>query len=273
MNSSWHAGPELLARYAAGELSHSGQAAVETHLTECPSCRMTSRQVVQPDGLDVVWDGIATRIAAPRFPLPLRLLHRLGVPNTDLVVIRASSSMWLAWALAMLGAILFAMLTGSLSTYQQELFYGAVAPLLPALLVAGAYDSSDPTRELMAATPFSKLRMALLRTALAVAGALPVVVLMSMVVPGLVTHGGAWLLPSLALTVLALTLLTWWTAPVTVGVLSSCWILVVAVWAERGSLDMVATAGIQVAFAAATLLAASALAGRLTHVRLPGGRP
>ncbi len=273
MIHTWHAGPELLTRYAAGELSHAGQAAVETHLTVCADCRASSKPLVEPDSLDLVWSGVATKIAAPRLPLPLRVLRRLGVPHTDLVVIRASSSMWLSWALAMLGAILFAILTSWLTTYEQELFYAAVAPLLPALLVAGAYDASDPTRELMTATPFSKLRMALLRTAVAVAAALPVVALMSAVVPGLAGHRGAWLLPSLALTVLALTLLTSWTASVTMGVLSSGWILVVAVWAERGSLDAVATGGVQIAFAAVTLLAASVLAGQLTHVHLPGGRP
>jgi hypothetical protein len=273
MSKNWHADPELLARYAAGELSHSGQAAVETHLNACSRCRAASRQLVEPDGLDLVWTGIATTIAAPQLPLPLRLLHRLGVRHTDLVVIRASSSMWLAWALAMLGAIVFAILTSSFTTYQQQVFYAVVAPLLPALLVAGAYDASDPTRELMAATPFSKLRIALLRTALAVAAALPVVILMSKVVPGLAGRSGPWLLPSLALTLLSLTLLTWWTAPVTVGTVSAGWILVVALWTARGSLDAVATAGVQATFAAATLLAAAAFAGRFTYIRFPGGRP
>lgn len=273
MIHAWHADEELLTRYAAGELSHAGEAAVETHLTGCSDCRAVSTRLVGADALDLAWSGIATQIAAPRLPAPLRALRRLGVSHTDLVVLRAASGIWLSWALAMLGAIVFAVLAGSLSTREQELFYAAVAPLLPALLVAGAYDASDPVRELMAATPFSKLRIALLRTALAVAAALPVVVLMSTVVPGLDGQRGAWLLPSLALTVLALVLLTSWTAPVTVGVLSSGWILLVAVWAERGSLDTVATTGVQIAFAIATLLAASVLAGQLTYVRVPGGRP
>ena len=272
MTDSWHAGPELLGRYAIGELSNSGQAAVETHLTSCSRCRADANQVVGGESMQPVWEGITTEIAAPRLGWPLRLLQALGVPYPDLVVLRASASIQLSWALAMLGAILFAFLSGSMTTSHQELFYAAVAPLLPAILVAGAYDASDPTRELVASTPFSKLRIALLRTGLAVAAALPMMILMSAVVPGLSGHRGAWLLPSLTLTVVALTLLTWWTAPVTVGAVSAGWILLVAVWAEQGSLAAADTAVAQAAFAAVALVAVLALAERFSYVRVPGGR-
>ncbi len=272
MTDSWHAGPELLGRYAVGELSNAGQAAIETHLTSCARCRADAHEVVRAEAMEPVWDGIATEIAAPRLGWPMRLLEALRVPYPDLVVLRASASIQLSWALAMLGVILFAFLSSWLTTYQQELFYVAVAPLLPAVLVAGAYDASDPMRELVASTPFAKLRIALLRTGLAVGAALPMMVLMSAVVPELSGQRGAWLLPSLALTVVALTLLTWWTAPVTVGAVSAGWILIVAVWARQGSLAAVDTAVAQAAFASLTLLAGLALAERFSYVRLPGGR-
>ena len=69
----------------------------------------------------------------------------------------------------------------------------AVAPLLPAVRGAGAYDASDPMRELVASTPFAKLSIALLRTGLAVGAALPMMVLMSAVVPELSGQRRAWL--------------------------------------------------------------------------------
>jgi hypothetical protein len=273
---NWHAGPELLGRYADGTLGRAGQAAVETHLTGCAECRAEANRIVAEEALEPVWAGITTAISAPRLPLPLRLLAGLGVQHTDLVVLRASSAVFVSWALAVAGALIFVAIAGSLSTVEQQVFYAAVAPLLPAMLVATAYDASDPTRELLAATPFSKLRVALLRTALAVAAALPVVVLMGVLVPGLEGQRGAWLLPSLTLTVVALVLLTWLAAPVTIGVLATCWVLVVTAWTTRASLDTVTSVAVQSAFLALALLAASTLVWRLTGIRIstvrPGGR-
>ena len=274
--TSWHAGPELLGRYADGTLGRAGQAAVETHLTGCAECRTEANRLVAEEALEPVWTGITTAISAPRLPLPLRLLGTLGVRHTDLVVLRASSAVLISWALAVAGALIFVAIAGSLSTLEQRVFYAVVAPLLPAMLVATAYDASDPTRELLAATPFSKLRVALLRTALAVTAALPVVVLMGVLVPELEGQRGAWLLPSLTLTVVALVLLTWLAAPVTIGVLVTCWVLVVTVWTTRASLDTVTSAGVQSAFLALALVATTTLVWRLTDFRLsairPGGR-
>ncbi len=274
--TTWHAGGELLARYADGTLGRASQAAVETHLTSCPRCRADAARMVAREALEPVWNGIAGAISAPRLAWPLRLLGQLGVRRTDLVVLRASSAIYVSWALAVAGALVFVAISGSLSTVQQEVFYAVVAPLLPALLVAAAYDASDPSRELLAATPFSKLRVALLRTALAVVAALPVVVLMGVIVPELESQRGGWLLPSLALTTVALVLLTWFTAPTTMGVLGTAWVVVVTAWATRASLETVTTIGAQGAFLALGLLSAAVLVWRLTDRRLSaigsGGR-
>lgn len=274
--SSWHAGQELLGHYSDGTLGRAGQAAVETHLTSCAECRAEATRLVADEALQPVWAGISTAISAPRLPLPLRLLGRLGVRHTDLVVLRASSAVYASWALAVAGALVFVAISGSMSTVQQQVFYALVAPLLPAMLVAAAYDASDPTRELLASTPFSKLRVALLRTALAVAAALPVVVVMGLLVPGLESQRAAWLVPSLTLTVIALVLLTWLTAPGAVGVLVTAWVVVVAAWTTGASLDSVTSVGVQSSFAAVAFLAAALLVWRLADARLlairPGGR-
>jgi hypothetical protein len=275
-DTSWHAGPELLEHYSDGTLGRAGQAAVETHLTSCAECRAEAARLVAGEALEPVWVGISTAISAPRLPWPLRLLERLGVRPTDLVVLRASSAVSLSWALAVAGALVFVAISGSLSTFEQQVFYAVVAPLLPAMLVAAAYDASDPTRELLASTPFSKLRVALLRTALAVAAALPVVVVMGLLVPGLESQRAAWLVPSLTLTVIALVLLTWLTAPGAVGVLVTAWVVVVATWSTGATLDSVTSVGVQSSFAAVAFLAAALLVWRLADARLsairPGGR-
>ena len=103
----------------------------------------------------------------------------------------------------------------------------AIAPLIPALLVAGAYDSTDPLRDLAEPTPYSKLRIALLRTVVSVAGALPLVLAMSLV-PNIEASVATWLLPSLAITLVLLVLLTRLSAVVAVGVVAATWLLGVA---------------------------------------------
>ena len=83
------------------------------------------------------------------------------------MVLRASSNLLLALGIAAAAALVFALAAAQLSERSQQLAWLAVAPLLPALLVAAAYDSTDPLRELADPTPYSKLRVALLRTAVA----------------------------------------------------------------------------------------------------------
>ena len=158
------------------------------------------------------------------------------------------------------------------------MFYAVVAPLLPAMLVAAAYDASDPTRELLDATPFSKLRIALLRTALAVAAALPVVVLMGVLVPGLESQRGA-----LAAAVTHPHRDRPRSADLVHGTrrpsasLVAAWVVVVAAWATGASLDSVTSVGVQSSLRGGSVprrgccLVGVSLDARLTAIR-PGGR-
>ena len=118
---------------------------------------------------------------APDRAWPFRLLRRLAVPEVDLVVLRASTNLLLGLAVATAAALAFALVAAQLSESRQEVAWLAIAPLMPALLVAGAYDSTDPLRDLAEPTPYSKLRIALLRTVVSVVGALPLVLAMSLV--------------------------------------------------------------------------------------------
>lgn len=268
---NWHLGPELLDRYADGNLDLARQSAVETHLLACTECReLTSAKA--PQGLlDDIWQGVRIATARPPMPWPLRLLRKLGLPETDAIILRASSSLYRPWLLSLIGAFVIGVGGSMLPAVEQRAFYLLVAPLLPAMTVAASYDATDPIRELAAATPFSKLRIALLRTASAVAVALPVVLLAGLVLPFVGADAFAWLLPSLTLTLLALTLLTWWTAPVTAWVVAILWLTVVGILRSADRLSAVDTPFAQLAFAVAALLALAALAIRLTSHHAPGG--
>ncbi|TCC44971.1 hypothetical protein E0H75_31090 [Kribbella capetownensis] len=268
---TWHLGPELLDRYSDGDLDLARQSAVETHLLACADCRQLTSAKAPQDLLTDIWQGVQIATARPRMPWPLRLLRKLGLAETDAVILSASSSLYRPWLLSLVGAFVIGVGGTMMPATEQRSLYLLFAPLLPAITVAAAYDATDPIRELAAATPFSKLRIALLRTATVVAIALPVVLLAGLALPFVGADAFAWLLPSLTLTLLALTLLTWWTASVTAWVVAVLWLTVVGILRSAQQLSAVDTPFAQLAFAVAALLALAALAIRLTTHHAPGG--
>ena len=179
--TQWHAGPDLLSEYAAGRLDPVAQAAVETHVEHCAACRADTATLVAPASLAPVWDRVLVEVRTPEPGRLTRLLRWLHVPEVDVVVLRASGNLVVALAVAVAASLVFALVAAQLSHDRQQLAWLAIAPLLPALLVAGAYDSTDPIRELAEPTPYSKLRVALLRTLVAVLGAVPLVLVMGLV--------------------------------------------------------------------------------------------
>ena len=107
-----------------------------------------------PAGLAPVWDRVLVEVRTPEPGRLTRLLRWLHVPEVDVVVLRASGNLVVALAIAV-AASLLALVAAQLSHDRQQLTWLTIAPLLPALLVAGAYDSTDPIRELADATPYS----------------------------------------------------------------------------------------------------------------------
>lgn len=267
----WHAGPELLGRYASGALDLIAQSDVESHLTRCDECRTVADTFAPRPILDEVWQGVVTGTADVPLPLALRLGARRGLPETDAVILRASGALHRPWLLSVSGALVFAVLGSMLRPGDQEVFYLLMAPLLPALTVAAAYDATDPISDLSASTPFSKIRIALLRTALAVTVALPLVLVVGLVLPFVGTEAFAWLLPALTLTLITLILLTWIRPAVAAAAVGGLWLLVVLVLRSGDRLDAASTPAAQVAFAAAALVALILLGIRLTMNRAPGG--
>jgi hypothetical protein len=267
----WHLSPALLDSYVANTLDLSRQAAVEAHITTCPDCLKLASAAAPQDTVAAVWQGVLTATAAPSLPWSLKVLRRLGLAETDALILRASSSLYRPWLLSIIGAVVFGVTGTWLPAAEQRAFYLLLAPLLPAITVAAAYDSTDPVRELTASTAFSKIRIALLRTAFAVAVALPVVLVVGLLLPFVGAEAFAWLLPALLLTLLALTLLTWWTAVAAGGTVAALWLLVVGLLRAADQLTAIDTPVAQLAFAVAALLALAVLTVRLTSYHAPGG--
>jgi len=270
--TAWHVSPELLQRYAVGTLGLGAQASVETHLISCPQCRRDANPLVPRSEWQDSWSRISGAIAEPELPRSLWALQRLGLPDADVVVLRASSSgLYRPWVLSVTAALLFAVLGSLLRAPEQDLLYLLVAPLVPMLAVVAAYDSTDRMRELAETTPLSKLRIALLRTVASAALAVPLTLGVGLVLPGVADQAFVWLLPALTLTVLALTVLTWWSAVATSGAVAGLWVaFVVSLYAEDGFAAVTSPVAQTVYAGAACALSAVFLA-RILPSRPSGG--
>jgi hypothetical protein len=273
MVMSWHVDDRVWQAYVGGRLDPVAEASVDTHVAGCVDCRAAARGHVPAGTADQVWAGVHATITTPRPPLALRLLQRLGMRSDDLVVLSGADSLLVPWAVAVGFAIVCACLVGlaGLSPANQDAVFLAMAPLVPVLAVVAAYDALDPLRELAAPTPYSKLRLALLRAAASLAVALPATAAIGMVVPGMQALAWVWLAPSFGLTVGALVLLTWWEAPVAGAMVSLLWVSAVVIVRTGGSVDALTAPAVQVAFAVSGIVLAAGLVLRTSSLRLQGG--
>jgi len=270
---SWHVDDRVWEAYVGGRLDSAAEASVDTHVAGCTDCRAAARGYVPSATAAVVWAGVRETITAPRSPAPLRALQRLGVRGDDLVVVSAADSLLVPWAVAVGFAVACACLVGlaGLSPVNQDAAFLALAPLVPVLAVVASYDAFDPLREVVAPTPYSKLRLALLRATASLAVALPATAAIGLVVPGMDDLAFVWLAPSLGLTLGALVLLTWWEAPVAGALVTSLWVSAVVVARTSGTVDALTAPPVQVAFAATGVVLAAALVLRTSTLRLQGG--
>lgn len=225
--SGWHCSDDVLARYAVGETGIAATASTEAHLLACPACRgRVAAHVQQP--LENAWTRVVAEIQTPPQPYAIRLLRRLGLRDSDAVLLSASSSLTGAWMLAMLAIIAFSALAALVDVSQGRTLYLTVAPLVPVLGVVVAFRSVDPLAGLVRATPYPHARLVLLRALAVGVCSVPAAVAVGLAVPGISTLAFGWLLPAISLTLLALIGLTrWHPEPVGLGV-AALWIAVIA---------------------------------------------
>ena len=269
--SDWHVDESLWAAYEAGRLGVDLEDSVEAHVMRCERCQEAAASVVPASDLAPVWDAVAREVARPVPSAPLRWLRRAGLGERDTVLLSASDGLYLPWLVAVAGALVCAAATGFLPSRQESAFL-LVAPLVPVLAVVAAYDATDPLREVQAGTPYSRLRLAVLRTTAALVVALPVTTTVGLVIPGLQPLAFAWLLPGIGLTSATLVLLTWldaWPSATVVGVV---WTTVVALLGQREATLALVAPGAQLAALALAVAMAALLVVRSTALTTTGGR-
>jgi hypothetical protein len=262
----WHCEPPLLRRYLDGATDLVLSASVEAHLIGCAGCREVLAGLADPVPLQRAWGGVLEAVQRPPLPLPLRVLRRLGLSERDAVLLSASQSLRGPWAFATAVLLIFAAVASMPDVYLGRTFYLTVAPLVPVLGVVGAF---TPT-ELTVVTPYSKVRLALLRTAAVIVTTVPFIVAFGGIVTDIGWLAVAWMGPGLGLTLTALVLLTWWPPMRTGAVLTGVWLAVVIAYGRHDVLVTVRPPA-QLAYLALACITAVALYIRIRLNRTPGG--
>jgi hypothetical protein len=235
---SWHIDEGSLRGYEAKALTAAKNASVESHLAGCATCRATFGSIANPQRVDRNWAAIASRIDERSSSIAERALTRLGIRehHARLVVMmpamRSPSFIGLVAVLAMVAAV------SGANGARDNLFYAfvVVAPLLPIAGVAAAFGSTDPVRELTAATPIPPFELLLVRTLAVVAISTGFTLVFAVpLAPG--WPSAAWLLPALGLTAAALAMATWVPAHSAAAALGIAWVAAAAVSWRANRLD------------------------------------
>ncbi|MEV6638027.1 hypothetical protein AB0M54_45625 [Actinoplanes sp. NPDC051470] len=270
--TAWHLDPEAIRRYARGSVPPGLAASAEAHLMGCATCREVIGALVDPRRAEAIWHEVADRVDAPRRSGPERMLVRLGAGEATARLVAATPTLRGPWLLAVAGVLALAAWAAQVDD-RFLLMFLVVAPLGPLAGVAGAFAGGlDPTREIGLATPYSGLRLLLIRTVAVLAVTTPIVALAGLALPGSWWPAVAWLLPTAGLTGAALALTSRLTPVVAVGVVATAWLLVTAPAAVAGRADLAFGPGAQVVWLAVALGGGLGLAVTRNAVSIKLGR-
>jgi hypothetical protein len=257
--STWHADDALLADYVRGNAGSLRGASLEQHLIHCGDCRTRIAAHVDAPPLEAVWARIQDRAEAGRPAAVERLLIRLGVSDTDALLVASAPSLRASWLLGLAATLAFAALGAGWGGASGMAFFLLVAPLVPVAGVAFAYGPDiDPSFEAGLAAPYPAARLLLLRTAAVLVSSLPLTLIAGLWAPDL-SSGVSWLLPALAFTAVVLAASTWARPGAVAVVLAVGWVTAV------GSASL---ARDPAAVLAPTLLATYALLGAVAALVL-----
>lgn len=232
----WHVGESQLRRYVEGGLGDIEAWSVETHLTACASCASRVREALNDRQLACrLRTGRQRVLSQARVEAEARA--RVGTRTSSpwshaWRVLTATPASRLPWLTATIFVIASAT---ALSVFvggpaQSRPILLLVAPVLPLAGVALSYGPGmDPAYELTASTPYSGLRLLLLRTLAVLAVSIPLLVVASVVVPTSQFSAVAWVLPALALVLATLAIGSWAGHHVGAALIGTGWVLAVAV--------------------------------------------
>ena len=226
MTGTWHVPAETLSAWVSGRITATTAASVEQHLMHCASCRsrVAARAADQvPLDFDRIWTRIADRVEPPSTRPLARLMNRLGMSESDAILLGAASAFTVSWVAATATVVALTFLMSIVAPASALPIYLLLAPLVPMAGVAAAYgEEVDPAYELSIAAPYPQLRLLLLRAIAVVVVSVPLTVLAGVGLrPWWVAV--AWLAPGLAFVLLLLAATTWWSPSHAAGAIALLW--------------------------------------------------
>lgn len=203
----WHCDESVLTAFVDGTVDPVSGASVETHLMTCATCRSSVARLSRVDLLEEVWCRVRESVERPAPGLLERGLVRCGVSEETARLLAAVPALRGAWMLGIGCATLFAVLATEVSHLVGMAAFLVIAPLAPLAGVSASFGGdADPASELLLSSPYSALRLLLLRTSAVLASAVPVATLVGLALPGPSWLAIGWLSPAAAVVFLSLAL-------------------------------------------------------------------
>ena len=257
---TWHLDESTLRAYVDGHPLAVVGASVESHLVECPACREHLGELMSHTTVDRAWTVIRAHVEAPRPSVAERVISWCGVRGESARLLVAVPAFRGAWVLGMVMVTLFAGVAAVFAGDFGLTVFLVVAPLAPVAGVAASFGGdADPCHELVTVTPYSAVRLLLLRTAGVLVTSLPLTVRAGLALPGPAWLGVAWLTPAAAGVALTLLLTPLIGSTITATALGACWSLGVVSAARYSDPIEVVEPSMQLVFTVVTLVAVVAL--------------
>ena len=105
---TWHLDETTLRAYVDGHPLSVVGASVESHLLECPDCRVRLGELMSHETVDEAWAAIRAHVEAPRRSVAERLIRRFGVSAESARLLAAVPAFRGAWLLGLFAVTLFA---------------------------------------------------------------------------------------------------------------------------------------------------------------------
>lgn len=259
-STPWHLDEATLRAYVDGHPLSIVGASVEAHLVDCPGCRVRLSELVPHQAVDRAWTAIRAHVEAPRRSVAERLLRWCGVSTDSARLLAAVPAFRGAWLLGVFAVTAFAGVAALFAGDTGVTLFLMVAPLAPVAGVAGCFGGdADPSHELVTVTPYSAVRLLLLRTLGVVVTAVPTTVLIGVAMPGPAWLGVAWLTPALAGVTLTLLSAPSFGTSMPAAVIGACWSVAVISAARFDDPIAVVEPMMQMVMAGVLVVAATAL--------------
>jgi len=227
IGTGWHLSPALADRYWRRDVDSATAASIDAHLLQCASCQRIAVGAADADMVDDVWRSIVDTLDRPQLGVVERGLVWIGCSESTARIVAATTRARWAYLFVVVVSIAMAVVSAVSVTRSDDWFVGflIVAPLGPLIAAAAAFGRfADPAHAVLRCLPTSSLRIVLVRT---VAGVVPAIALTALATPLLIDRGwmaAAWLLPSLALTLMVLLLSTWFDVELAAACVAVGWI-------------------------------------------------